>query len=155
VTPWGFCNVNYAEDPHDRCYTSRYVFMLAGGPITWKSKKQASVALSTTEAEYYALGIACQEAIWLKQLCQELQMVFNEPIKIYTDNTGAVALSDNPVLHNQSKHIDIRWHFVRDLIRSKSIRTLHIPGIWNGADFLTKALNRSKHKQCRNLVGME
>ena len=155
VTPWAYCDVNYAEDPRDRHSTSGYVFMLAGGPITWKSKKQVSVTLSTTEAEYYALGIACQEAIWLKQLCQELQMVFNEPIEIYMDNTGAVTLSDNPVLHNRSKHIDIRWHFMWDLIQSKSIRTSHIPRIRNGADFLTKALNRSKHKRCCNLIGME
>jgi len=60
-----------------------------------------------TEAEYYTLGIACQEAIWLKQLCQELQMTFDKPTDIYTDNTGAVALSDNPVFHNWSKPIDM------------------------------------------------
>src|SRR5882724_4281074 len=115
ASPWVFCDVNYAEDPHDHHSTSRYVFMLVGGPITWKSKKQLSVTLSMTEAEYYMLGIACEEAIWLKQLCQELQMNFNKPIDIYMDNTGAVALSDNPVFHNQSKHIVIRWHFMWDL----------------------------------------
>src|SRR5882724_2154933 len=74
MAPWVFCDMNYAEDPHDCSSTSRYAFMLAGGLISWKSKKQTSVALSMTEAEYYALGIMCQEAIWLKQLCQELQM---------------------------------------------------------------------------------
>src|SRR5882724_8080542 len=139
AVPWGYCDTNYAEDAWDRRSTSGYVFMLAGGPISWKSKKQPSVSLSTTEAEYYVLSIACQEAIWLKQLCQELQMNFNEPINVYMDNTGVVALSDNPVLHNQSKHIDIRWHFMWDLIWSKSICTSHIPGTQNGADFLTKA----------------
>ena len=112
LTPWVFCDVNYAEDLHDCRSTSSYVFMLAGGPIAWKSKKQASVALSTTEAKYYVVGIACQEAIWLKQLCQELGMMFDKPINMYTDNMGAVALSDNPIFHNQSKHIDIKWHFI-------------------------------------------
>ena len=63
--PWGYCDANYTEDPCDRKSTSGYMFMLAGGPIAWKSKKQSSVALSTTEAEYYALGLACQEAVWL------------------------------------------------------------------------------------------
>ena len=129
--------------------------MLANGPIAWKSKKQPSVALSTTEAEYYSLGIACQEGVWLKQLCQEIFMTFNKSILIFSDNTGAVALSENPVFHSRSKHIDIWWHFIRDLIHSGSIRSLHIPGVQNGADFLTKAVNRYKHEQCLKLLGME
>jgi len=66
----------------------------------WNSKKQASVALSMTEAKYYVLGIACQEAIWVKQLCQELLFPYNEAINIYQDNTRAVAFSNNPVFHN-------------------------------------------------------
>src|SRR6266481_8245524 len=126
VTPWGFCDANYREDPCDCKSTSRYVFMLASGPITWKLKKQMSVALSTTEAKYYTLGIACQEAIWIRQLFQELFTTFDNPIHIYSNNTGMVALSDNLVFHNKLKHIDIRWHFIRDLIHSKVIRTLHI-----------------------------
>ena len=81
--------------------------MLANGPIAWKSKKQPSVTLSTTEAEYYALGMACQEGVWLKQLCQEIFMAIDEPIHIFSDNTKAVALLDNPVYHSRSKHIDI------------------------------------------------
>jgi len=65
VTPWAFCDMNYSKDPCDRRSTSGYMFMLASGSITWRSKKKASITLSTMEAEYYALGIACQEAIWL------------------------------------------------------------------------------------------
>src|SRR5882724_8223232 len=155
LTPWGFCDVNYAKDPHDRKSTSSFVFMLAGGPISWKSKKQMLVSLSTTEAEYYALGIACQEAAWLKQIGQELLMSLNKPIHIYSDNTGTVAPSDNPIFHNRSKHIDIRWHFIRELIRSKIVRTSHIPRTQNRADFLTKSLSRSEHDRCIKLLGME
>src|SRR5882672_3444670 len=155
MMPWGYCDANYAEDAHDCKSTSSYVFMLVGGPISWKSKKQSSVSLSTTEAEYYALGVACQEAAWLKQIGQELLLPLDDPIHIYSDNTGAVALSDNPVFHNRSKHINIRWHFVRELIRTKVIRTSHIPGVQNGVDFLTKALNRSEHDRCVQLFGME
>ena len=117
LTPWGFCDANYAEDPHDHKWTSGYTFMLAGGPISWKSKKQTSVSLSTMEVEYYMLGIACQESTWLKQIGQELLMSLNKPIHIYSDNTSTIALSDNPVFHNWSKHIDICWHLIRELIR--------------------------------------
>ena len=129
--------------------------MLANGPIAWKSKKQPSVTLSTTEAEYYALGIVCQEGVWLKQLCQEIFMMFDKSIYIFSDNTRAVALSEKPVFHSRSKHIDIRWHFIRDLIHSGSVCSSHIPGIQNGADFLTKALNRYEHERCLKLLGME
>jgi len=115
--------------------------MLAGSSISWKSKKQPSISLCTTEAEYYTLGIACQEVEWIRQICLKLLMPLNGPIHIYLDNTGAVDLSENLVFHSRSKHIDIRWHFIRDLIRSKTVRTSHIPGIQNGADFLMKALN--------------
>jgi len=129
--------------------------MLAGGPISWKSKKQVFISLSTTEAEYYTLGIACQEAVWIKQICQELLMSLNNTIHIYSDNTGMVALSDNPLSHNRSKHIDICWHFIRDLIGAKIIFTSHIPGIHNGVKFLTKFLSHSEHKHCIKLLGME
>ena len=155
MTPWGYCDANYAKDSHDRKSTSRYAFMLANGPIAWKSKKQPSVALSTTEAKYYALGITCQEGVWLKQLCQEIFMMFDKSILIFSDNTGAVALSENPVFHRRLKHIDIRWHFIRDLIRSGSICSLHIPGVQNGTDFLTKAVNQYEHERCLKLLGME
>ena len=100
VALWGYCDVNYVEDPRDCKLTSGYAFMLAGDPIAWKSKKQVSVALSTTEAKYYAVGIACQEATWIKQICQELNVSIDKRIQIYTDNTGTVALTDNPVFHN-------------------------------------------------------
>ena len=155
VTPWGFCDVNYVEDSRNRKSTSGYMFMLAGGPIAWKSKKLMSVTLSTTEVEYYALGIACQEAVWIWQLFQELFVMFNDPIHIYSDNTGAVALSDNPIFHNKLKHINICWHFIRDLIRSKVIHTSHIPGMQNGAKFLTEALNHHEHEHCIALLGIE
>ena len=128
--------------------------MLANGPIVWKLKKQPSVTLSTTEAEYYALGIACQEGVWLKQLCQEIFMTLDKSIHIFSDNTRAIALSENPIFHSRSKHIDIRWHFIRDLIQSGSIHSSHIPGVQNGADFLTKAVNWYEHERCLKLLGM-
>jgi len=153
--PWGYCDANYAEDSHDWKSTSGYTCMFVGGTISWKSKKQASVSLSNTDVEYHALGITCQEVVWIKQFCQELLMPLNNPIHIYLYNTAAIALSNNPVFHNRSKHIDIWWHFVRDLIHSKIICTSHIPRTQNGMDFLTKALSWPEHEHCIKLLGME
>src|SRR5882724_1772116 len=152
---WGYCDANYAKDAQDQRLTSGYMFMLAGGPISWKLKKQPSISLSTTEAEYYALGIAFQEATWIRHVYQEIFKPLNNPVLIYSDNAGAVALSKNPIFHNRSKHIDICWHYIRDLIRSKVIRSSHIPGINNGADFLTKALSCAEHERCAKFVRME
>ena len=134
---------------------SGYAFMLAGRPMSWKSKQQPSISLSTTEAEYYVLGITCQEAAWIRHIYQEIFKPLNNPVLIYLDNAGAVALSENPVFHNWSKHIDICWHYIRDLIRSKIIRSSHIPRINNGADFLTKALSCTEHEHCAKFIGME
>ena len=76
--------------------------------------KEAGIhrALSTTEVEYYVLGISCQEAAWIKQIFQELLLLLNDPIHIYLDNIRVVSLSNNPIFHNRLKHIDICWHFV-------------------------------------------
>jgi len=129
--------------------------LLAVAPYRGNQRNNHPFSLLTTEAEYYTLGIACQEAEWIRQICLELLIPLNGPIHIYSDNTGAVALSENPVFHSRSKHIDIRWHFVHDLIRSKTVHTSHIPGIQNGADFLMKALNPLEHECCVKLLGMD
>ena len=142
ATPWGYCDANYAEDPHDWKSTSSYMFMLAGSSISWKSKKQPSISLCTTEAEYYTLGIACQEVEWIRQICLKLLMPLNGPIHIYLDNTGAVALSENPVFHSSQSTSTLDG----TLSKSSSIprlHTLHILGIQNRADFLKNAASSS------------
>ena len=91
------------------------MFLLGGAAITWSSKKQNSVALSTVEAEYMALSVATQEAIWLRQL-EELGMKDAGPTLIYEDNQGAISMAKNPVFHKRTKHIQIRYHFVREAV---------------------------------------
>ena len=90
-----------------------YLFIYGGGVITWSSKKQAVVALSTTEAEYIALSAAAQEAAWLQKLLLDLRMP-PQPLIIMEDNQGAIALANNPIGHSRTKHIDIRFHFIRE-----------------------------------------
>ena len=100
---------------HRRSITGYYIsFYEEGPPISWKSKKQASVALSTCEAEYMALSITCQETIFIRQLLTDIMPKKYEPAIIRSDNQGAIALIKNPVKRSRSKHIDIRYHFIRD-----------------------------------------
>uniref|UniRef100_H3G826 Reverse transcriptase Ty1/copia-type domain-containing protein n=1 Tax=Phytophthora ramorum TaxID=164328 RepID=H3G826_PHYRM len=99
-----------------------YAFMMNGGCISWRSKKQRTVALSSTEAEYMALSEATQEAVWLKVfLCELGEMASDEAVKIYEDNQGSIALTKNPQFHKRTKHIDIRYHFVREKVEDGQV----------------------------------
>lgn len=98
-----------------------YMFKLCGAPISWRNKKQTSVALSTAEAEYVALSSATQEAVWLKQLLSELQIEQSKPTVIYEDNQSAISMAQNAQFHERMKHIDIRHHFVREKVNDGTI----------------------------------
>ena len=130
------------------------MFTLAGGAITWLSKKQADVALSTSEAEYVALSMAAQEAAWLLKLLTDLQIP-KEPIIIMEDNQGAIALARNPIAHSQTKHIDIHFHFIREAQEEGMIDIVYCPTSEMVADLFTKPLPRGQFEKLRSLMGME
>ena len=98
--------------------TSRYLFLVASGVITWRSKKQTMIALSSTEAEYIALSEAGREACWLQNLYEEIGYIQESPNIIKGNNDGANSMVHNPQIHKQSKHIATRWHWVHDLVQS-------------------------------------
>ena len=110
-----YSDADWAGDKNDRHSTSGNVFMLASGSISWSSRKQAVVALSTAEAEYIALSSATQEIMWLRRLLTDLHSKPYGPTELKEDNQGAIAIAKNPVTHNRTKHIDIRHHFVREM----------------------------------------
>ena len=114
-------NADWAADVQDRRSTSGNVFLLGGGAITWSSRKQSSVALSTVEAEYMALSVATQEAVWLRQLQEELGVPEGCPTLIYEDNQGVISMAKNPVFHKRTKHIQICYHFVREAVEQGTI----------------------------------
>ena len=135
--------------------TSDCILFLAGGPITWKSKLQPTVALSSTEAEYMALTLAAQEAISLRTLFAELTGI-DEPVQLFGDNKSSIALSENPTSHQATKHIAIRHHFVREKVRDKDILLSYIPTASMVADALTKALPFPTFSRlCRAMAGID
>lgn len=127
-------------------------FMMAGGPIAWKSKLQTSTSLSSVEAEYVALCAASREAKWINQLLLELGFGTSQPIIIGEDNRGCISISNNNRTDNRTKHIDIKYHFVRDMINSKVIKLQYVPTETMIADMFTKPTASSKFKWCREVI---
>ena len=122
-------------DLDTRRSTTGYVFKVCGGTVAWKSRRQPTVALSTTEAEYTSTD-AARQAIWLRLLLDDLQLgLGNKPFPIMNDNAGTIALSKNPVHHERSKHIG---HFLRERVEDNTISLSQVPSADNIADLLTK-----------------
>ena len=109
----GYSDADWAGDIDTRRSTSGYIFQICGSTVSWCSKRQSSVSKSSTEAEYIALSVASQEAVWLSRLLKNVGVKQEEPILIYEDNQGAIELSRNPKFHNRTKHIDIPYHFIQ------------------------------------------
>ncbi|XP_031287932.1 secreted RxLR effector protein 161-like [Pistacia vera] len=122
---FGFTDSDYARDSDDRKSTSGYVFMMGTGAVSWSSKKQPIITLSSTEAEFVAATAYACQAIWLKKILKELHFKEDGPTQIYCDNSSAIKLSKNPVLHSRSKHIDVKYHFLRDLTNDGVINLIY------------------------------
>ena len=139
----------------DRHSTSGNVFLLTKGAVSWLSKKHAPIALSTTEAEYVALSTATKEAIWLRRLLTDVGKPLEEPIVINEDNQGAIAMAKNPVGHSRTKHIDIRYHFVREGVQDGAIILKYVATGEMIADILTKPLPKHPFEKLVIQLGMK
>ncbi len=144
----GYADADWAGSSNRRS-TSGSVFFVGGGPISWGSKRQAVVALSTTEAEYIAASGAGQEIVWLRELLAGMNFVQSEPTCLRQDNMGAICLSKNPSFHGRSKHIDVKVHYIRELVSGQQIVLSYCPTSEMIADFLTKPLARDKFQNLR------
>jgi len=149
----GYCDSDYAGDLDKRRSTTGYLFTLAKAPVSWKSTLQSTVALSTTEAEYMAITEAVKEAIWLHGLLKDLG-VGQKQIELYSDSQSAIHLAKNQVFHARTKHIDVRYHFVREILEEEEIVLHKIHTTENPADMLTKVVTRAKFEHCLNLVNI-
>ncbi|KAG8499322.1 hypothetical protein CXB51_005880 [Gossypium anomalum] len=149
----GYVDADFAEDLDRRRSLTCYIFTIGGCAISWKVTLQTIVALSTTEAEYMAITRACKEAIWLKGLFSEL----NEDLQISTvfcDRQSAIFFTKDQMFHERTKHIDVRYHFVRDIIACGDIIVSKISTHENPADMMTKSLPITKFEHYLNLVGV-
>jgi hypothetical protein len=149
----GFVDADWAGDLDHRRSTSGYVFNLFGGAISWMSKRQAVVALSTTESEYMAATHASKEVVWLQRLCSGIGLV-QEAVRIECDSQSAIFLAKNPAYHSKTKHIDVQYHFVRDMIEEKKVSLMKVDTLKNVADSLTKSVSTEKFSWCRGSMGI-
>eukprot|EP00731_Ephydatia_muelleri_P005270 Em0002g1446a len=151
----GFSDADWAGDLDNRHSTSGNLFVMSGGTISWLSKKQPVVALSTTEAEYVALGAATQEVVWLRRLLSDIKASPKMPTIISEDNQGTIAIARNPVYHARTKHIDIKYHYVREALMDGVIDLVYCPTQQMTADILTKPLSRDQFETLRHEMGLK
>jgi hypothetical protein len=140
----GYSDSDWGSDVDKRRSTTAYSFMIGGGSVSWASKLQPTVALSSAEAEYMAACAATQEAVYLRRLMEGLGYKQEAATVILEDNQGCIALSENPVLHQRTKHIDVRYHFVRERVESGEVRLVYVPTEHQLADLMTKPLNKPR-----------
>jgi len=154
VRLFGYTDADWAGNVEDRKSTSGCCFSLGSASISWMSRKQKSVALSTAKAEYIAASMASCEAVWLRKLFSELFGFTLDTIVILCDNQSGIRLSENPIFHDRSKHIDIRYHYIRDMVQRGAIRLHHIGTDEQVADILTKPLGKVKFLTFREQLGV-
>ena len=149
----GYCDADFAGDVDTRRSTTGYVFVLNGGAISWSSRRQPTVALSTAEAEYMAAAHAIKEALWLRKLFADLRVPMSA-IDLRSDNQAAIALLKNPIASNRSKHIDVLHHFARERVIRGEVSISYCSTQQQLADCLTKPVGEAKFLVCLSGWGM-
>ncbi|CAH9089803.1 unnamed protein product [Cuscuta europaea] len=150
----GYVDSNYANDRDNRKSTTSYIFTLCGSCISWKSQLQPIVALSTTESEYVATTEAFKEAIWLKRMLTEIGFL-KQAVTVYSDSQSAIQFCKNPVFHDRTKHIDVRFHFIRNIVDAGWIKLSKIPSEFNPAYMGTKCLTFEKLLSCKRILNLD
>jgi hypothetical protein len=149
-----YANADWASDINDRKLTSGYTFKLAGAAVSWSSKKQTSIALSSTEAEYISGAHATKEAIWLRQLLSELGLDTSSLTILHVDNQSTIAITKNPEFHDHTKHIDIHYHFLWQVVKDRTVELQYTPTGDQVADTLTKGLPPASFNKFQNAMGV-
>lgn len=150
-----FADANWAEDRSDRKSTSGHYCSLNGGTISWFSRKQHVIALSSCEAEYVALAETCKEVTWIREVTKEFDIKTMEATTVYTDNQSCIAMVINKKHSNKTKHVDVKYHYVRDEAERGRITLRYVPSEHNVADLMTKPLAGIKIEALRKCAGLE
>ena len=150
-----YTDSDHGGNPDNGRSTGGYAIIIGGGAVSWSSRLQSVVSLSTTEAEYIAAVEAGKEIIWMQNLLTEFGFDFTSPSPLLIDNNSAVSVAKNPEHHGRMKHLDLRFHWLRDTVEAGHISPIHIPTTEQAADIFTKPLNRHKIDVCIGLLGLQ
>jgi len=147
-----YVDANFADAKEEYRSTTGWVIMKSGAAVNWQSKLQSVVALSTTEAEYTATSTAGQEVVYQRQWHDSIGYKITKPTTVFNDNNGCIALAHNPIMHSRTKHLGIRQHFIRELVKNKEVNLLYCATGSMIADILTKPLSKNKTVKFRNIM---
>ncbi|MCO5607594.1 hypothetical protein L7F22_061791 [Adiantum nelumboides] len=149
----GYTDADFAGHLDRRRSTSGYLYTFAGGAISRFSRLQSCVMLSTTDAKYVAASESCKEAIWLTRLVGDLGIVEEIPV-LHCDSQSAIQLAQNPVFHAKTKHVDVIYHFIKDVLEDKHLQFVKVHMDDNPIDLLTKSLSSELFAHLRELMGI-
>jgi hypothetical protein len=150
----GYCDADYAGDYDTRRSTNGYSFSLGSRIISWCSKRQPTVALSSAKAEYRSATMAAQVSTWLKQLMKDLHQPTEYKVRIFCDNLSSIRLAENPVFHARTKHIEVHYLYIREKVLEDEIEMVPIKTEEQNADIFTKSLHSEKFERFREAFGM-
>ncbi|UYV60287.1 hypothetical protein LAZ67_1000726 [Cordylochernes scorpioides] len=150
----GYSDSDFARDVDSRKSTTGYAFMMKGGTVSWASQRQPIIALSTTESEYIVACSAAKELIWIRRLLQGIGCDITKETELYIDNQAAIKLVENPVFHKRTKHIDVRYHFIRSKHEEGELKLHHVCSSEQLADIMTKPLPRNQFHYLRGLLNI-
>ena len=150
-----YSDSDFAGDTESRKSVSGFIIYLCGAPIAWRSKSQRSVSLSSTEAEYMAISEVAAELLYIAGVLKFLGVNLEYPIEVNVDNIGAVYLSKNATTSNRTKHIDTRYHFVREYVEDGILKIVFVRSERNDADIFTKNLNSETFRKHCDSIGLK
>lgn len=149
-----FSDADFAGDLDTRRSTTGYILLLNGGPVAWGSKRQKCVTISTTESEYVAICETAKKVVWMRNILQHINLPQLSPTPMFCDNKSAIQLAKNPQFHKRTKHIDVKYHYVRSCKKNATVVITYVPTKEQFADLFTKPLNHILFCNLRNAISV-